>query len=156
MDEYVLPRFDIVCSANPVSVSDKYLTVQCVSKYTFGGDVQGKVTVTVSKPGRIFWEGPGPVILPQNLAAEDVAAVDAAPAKAVAADAAPADAAPVGAAFIPIQPSSGAVKVTKTVDISGTVNIRFDLNDLQASFESYQTSISYTIDADVIEGTTRK
>ena len=65
MDEYVLPKFEVKLDAKPASAADRFLTVRVDAKYTFGGAVQGRATITVSRPQNIWWGGPvlvGPVL----------------------------------------------------------------------------------------------
>ena len=105
VDEYVPVRFSAVLTAKSVSLSDNFLIVEISAKYTFGGNVQGKATITVAKQ---WW-------------------------------------------------SSNPVTVTKTIDVNGNGVAKFDLrNELQVSFQSYESQISLTVNAVMVEGSTRK
>lgn len=105
MDQYVPVRFSAILTAKSVSLSDNFLIVEISAKYTFGGNVQGKATITVAKQ---WW-------------------------------------------------SSNPVTVTKTIDVNGNGVAKFDLrNEMQVSFQMYEREISLTVNAVMVEGSTRK
>lgn len=133
MDEYVLPKFEVKLDVKPASAADRFLTVRVDAKYTFGGAVQGRATITVSRPQNIWWGGP---VLVRPVLAD--AAVD-------------------GAIIAPSPgpQSDGGVKAVKTIDIDGTGSAQFDLvNDLKETFSDSQRQ--YNVEAIVVETQTRE